>query len=188
MLFVLGRVVYNYTVLYIHRKNIYCKVQGAKHSPASRGALLLRPLLTWGAFRTTADQKGIFLTKHKEETHGALLNASLHPSLSLSMSILPRCVYYSIWFFYPAPSPRGPAPRAHTPTKTHTDPLNRTGSNFVTGDTDHFLPLIVNIKTCWMSLKVSLSLSRGIASMLWSHFWDFLAWFCAVKDDKSPSP
>ena len=64
MRFILGRAVYNYTAIDVDRKNICYDVQGAMHSLASRGALLLRPPLTWGAFHTVADKKESFLAKN----------------------------------------------------------------------------------------------------------------------------
>ena len=67
MRLILGRAVYNYTAIDVDHKNICYEVQGAMHSLASRGALLLRPPLTWGAFHIVADKKESFLTKNIEE-------------------------------------------------------------------------------------------------------------------------
>lgn len=97
----------------------YCEVQGAKHGPGSPGALLLGPPLTWGAFRTAADQKAYFSQKTKKRR--TALYSTLHfiPLFRCPCQSYRFTTKYSVWISAPLYSLRTRAACTHSSKDTH---------------------------------------------------------------------
>ena len=131
----------------------YCEVQGAKHSPASRGALLIGPPLTWGAFRTAADQKAYFSQKTKKRR--TALYSTLH------FIPLFRCpsrqsyrftTKYSVWISAPLYSLRTRAACTHSSKDTHRPSESYRFGLCSRPHRPFLLSLMTNTKTCWVFL------------------------------------